>query len=79
MSKCYQYATNDSKDCANLTIVSIKEAQYVLQKLSHGLKRVERANMNGTKYVYIVVCPQESSRLESKLCLHPKSFCFKRL
>jgi hypothetical protein len=44
----------------------------------HGLKRVERANMNGTKHVYIAVCPQESSRLESNLCLHPKSFCFKR-
>jgi len=48
------------------------------KKLSHGLKKVERANMNGTKHVYIVVCPQESSKLESKLGLHPKSFCFKR-
>jgi hypothetical protein len=78
MSKCCQYATNDYKLCSNLTTVSRKHNMFC-EKLSHGLKRVERANMNGTKHVYIVTCPQETSRLESKLCLHPKSFCFKRL
>jgi len=37
-----------------------------------------RVNKNGTKHVCIVVCPQESSRLWSKLSLLPKLFCFKR-
>jgi hypothetical protein len=32
MSECCQYVTNDSTVCVYLTIISIKEAQYVLQK-----------------------------------------------
>jgi hypothetical protein len=40
---------------------------------------VGKVNENGTKHVCIVVCPQESSRFQSKLSLLPQSFCFKRL
>ncbi len=38
-----------------------------------------KVGRNGTKHVCIVVCPQESSRFQSKLGLLSKSFCFKRL
>jgi hypothetical protein len=32
MSKCCQYATNDTKVCASVILISIKLAQFVLQK-----------------------------------------------
>jgi hypothetical protein len=32
MSKCCQYATDDTKVCAGLILISIKLTQFVLQK-----------------------------------------------
>jgi hypothetical protein len=51
MFKCYQYVIVDSKACANLLSISIKNNNQFCKKLLLGPRKVARDGKNGTKHV----------------------------
>jgi hypothetical protein len=54
MFKCCQHAINDFKICGGLTTIYIKEAQFILQKLLLGPKRMGRGDKSGTRHVFLM-------------------------
>jgi hypothetical protein len=54
MFKCCQHVIDDSKICGSLITISIKEAQFILQKLSFEPKRMGRGAKSDTRHVFLV-------------------------
>jgi hypothetical protein len=78
MSKCCQYVISDLKVCVCLTIISIMKTQFILSKKLTWTKKGVKGWWEWHKACFHNGVPQESSRLQSKLGLFPKSFGFKR-
>jgi len=53
MSKCFQYATDDTKVSIGLTSISIKNVNLFYKKPSPGPKKVEKGVKSGRKLVWI--------------------------
>jgi len=62
MSKCCQHVIANSKVCLNLKLISIKDAQSICKRLSHGPKKVVRDGNNGKRHVQMWGCLHASSR-----------------
>jgi hypothetical protein len=63
MSKAYQYAINDKKNCSTFSQVPLKSVQVTLQRTITWTKNWEKDVKNGSMHVKLCIYLQESYKL----------------
>jgi len=79
MYECCQYVTNDFKVCANLTIISIKEAQYVSQKTITWTKKNGKSQHEWLKTCLHNGLPPRKLKIQTKTMFTSKVILFQAI